>query len=767
MAAKQDNPSNPPSPKNTDDQPPALEELSNMVKTGSILDRAGFLQHSTDRELTEKILKKFEDCGLMRFLTYDYQSVHRMDFTEWFVNAKIVGDEIQSRVGNTDIIIGAGDIRAAFDFVVPEGAHSDLSRYAFEQQKLWEEIKADFAPANLKLSFKKRLLKTEYERAVDVIIKILQYKVAGTDDVNLEIFTLLSAIMENYPCNWPQIIFNFLRSYVERAVNVGSKSLNQKVGFGFLVQYLLHLKGIKLRPGVPVHRNTYLFKTKPQAHKRQAETPTKSKKKAVVAQESSSKVPLAKNLEKLLKSKKTKRRPLKDVRVVSKAVKMGGEEGDDTKVRDSVVEGEARAPIAQIVAVDVPTSRVKEEVTEIPVNVNVQTRSIPREPATTAADVTSESMDIDADAEIAAEMQMGETQPGSIVGGDSACIDEELLAEYMRVKAWQKWRISDFATIAAGISFMEPEEEFSLKWLNTSYIPEATSFALIDDVYSKKLAAREAEKGKYKAADEESQSTTPKDAEKAFQKDFRRAMQQSRLEQEMEGPGSTSGVGTRRPIREITPEQPTRSPDAREVAVLSSFQTKDVTQTLQCAEEAMKKMWGLVTRMANKVELMEEQAAAVQKKLSKIDEKMDDVYDKVGAIPAMNDKIDVITDGVINLYDKLSVFIDDAKKGEGSRRPPRRFGSAQQRASGSTSTSQDIVPFPDESYSLQNLLDYAKTWNMIHFKNEEIRKQKQEDEREREDEERKKRQRIMEQQTEKEILAKSAKYKEGTRLDSD
>nr|GMD55131.1 protein MAK16 homolog [Ipomoea batatas] len=564
---------------------------------------------------------------------------------------------------------------------------------------------------------------------------------------------------------------------------------------------------------------------------------------------------------------------------------MGGEEGDETEVRDSVVEGEAQAPIAQTVAVDVPTSRVKEEeVTEIPVNVNVRTRWIPQEPATRAADVTSESMDIDADAEIAAEMQMGETQPGSIVGGDSACIDEELLAEYMRVKAWQKWRISDFATIAAGISFMEPEEEFSLKWLNTSYIPEATSFALIDDVYSKKLAAREAEKGKFKAADEESQSRTPKDAETVFQKDFRRAMQQSRLEQEMEGPGSTSAVGTRRPIREITPEQPTRSPGAREAAVLRSFpparseeggarnanekdkegfmvndegedhasgenketprmetninveyvqvpphprpvhddqllsqmraiakvqktffekmnksakatmaktsatkrlvnlqrqtfeeiregqsaQTKDVTQTLQCAEEAMNKMWGLVTRMANKVEFMEQQAAAVQKKLSKIDEKMYDVYDKVGDIPAMNDKIDVISDGVINLHDKLNVFIDDAKKGEGSRRPPRRFGSSQQRASGSTSTSKDIVPIPDESYSLQNLLDYAKTWNMIHFKNEEIRKQKkQEDEREREDEERKKRQRIMEQQTEKEILAKLAKYKEGTRLDSD
>ncbi|XP_019171897.1 PREDICTED: uncharacterized protein LOC109167327 [Ipomoea nil] len=477
MASNKENPTN-------EDEQSTLEELSSMVKSGSILDRDGFIQHASDKELAEKIMQRFSDCGLMKFLTHDYLTVHKIDSTEWFMNARIVGEEIHSKVQDMETVTAMGDIRAAFDFAIPKGAHPDLSQYTYNQQKFWEEIKSEKAPANLKLSFKKKILIPEYERAMDILIRILLNKVAGTDDVTAYMLATLSAIMTNYSLDWPQIIFNHLRAYVEKAVDSDSKSLSQKVGYGFLVQYLLSLKGIKRRPGVPVHRNAYLCRTKPPTPKGQAATPPKAKgkKKKVVAHESSSNVPIATVLKKIesLKSKKS----FKDVEVESR-------------------------------------------------------------PAKKAKAAKNEGENADMDDEIVARIELG---------GDSDSVDEGLLEEYMRVKNWIQWRMGDIDTLQAGLNHMRAEEEFSLRWLNISKLSDGTLLSLTEEAYSRKMSENEAAKGKSKATEEEVQSRNPQEAEKAQLKELRRTLQHSIFEQEMGGPGSTSGAGQRSEPREVTPE---------------------------------------------------------------------------------------------------------------------------------------------------------------------------------------------------------------------
>nr|GMC51158.1 uncharacterized protein LOC109167327 [Ipomoea batatas] len=149
----------------------------------------------------------------MKYLIYHYKTVHRLDSTEFFVNARLKGDEIISKVDGTDVIIVHGDISVLFDFPVKEGALPNCFGHDFNQEDLWKEVNGGQASVELKLTLKKMVLQPENERAIDI----------------------LSRIVEN-------------RS-----------------------------KGVKLRDGVATHHNAYLLRMKPHALKGKGATPTKKK----------------------------------------------------------------------------------------------------------------------------------------------------------------------------------------------------------------------------------------------------------------------------------------------------------------------------------------------------------------------------------------------------------------------------------------------------------------------------------------------------------
>nr|GMD09128.1 oxysterol-binding protein homolog 1-like [Ipomoea batatas] len=97
-----------------------LEELSTNAKTGSTLDRDGYLRHSEDKAMTECVLKCLEDAGLMTFVMFNYKIVHNLDATEFYVNARLSSkeDAIHSTVNGTEVTIVHGDIRVFFKFLV-------------------------------------------------------------------------------------------------------------------------------------------------------------------------------------------------------------------------------------------------------------------------------------------------------------------------------------------------------------------------------------------------------------------------------------------------------------------------------------------------------------------------------------------------------------------------------------------------------------------------------------------------------------------------
>nr|GMC61265.1 uncharacterized protein LOC109167327 [Ipomoea batatas] len=66
--------------------------------------------------------------------------------------------------------------------------------------------------------------KPEYKRAMDILSKIVESRVTGTDDVTKEKFTMLSALFNNF--------------------------------------LLLKSKGVKLRDGVAAYGNNYFMRTK-------------------------------------------------------------------------------------------------------------------------------------------------------------------------------------------------------------------------------------------------------------------------------------------------------------------------------------------------------------------------------------------------------------------------------------------------------------------------------------------------------------------------
>lgn len=88
----------------------------------------------------------------------------------------------------------------------------------------------------VKFSRKKNiLLKPIWGRAIDIIYKCLEFKVAGADEITLEKVTVLHAIISCYKCNWTRHIFNCLGTFILKAITLGAKIIQGNVGYGFLI----------------------------------------------------------------------------------------------------------------------------------------------------------------------------------------------------------------------------------------------------------------------------------------------------------------------------------------------------------------------------------------------------------------------------------------------------------------------------------------------------------------------------------------------------
>lgn len=69
---------------------------------------------------------------------------------------------------------------------------------------------------------------------------------------------MMHVILSMHKCNCAKNIYDCLEYFVLKVeVEVGDKELEGNVGYGFMLFYLLKLKGIMMKPG-----KTYLFKTR-------------------------------------------------------------------------------------------------------------------------------------------------------------------------------------------------------------------------------------------------------------------------------------------------------------------------------------------------------------------------------------------------------------------------------------------------------------------------------------------------------------------------
>nr|GMD07813.1 protein TSS isoform X1 [Ipomoea batatas] len=59
-----------------------------------------------------------------------------------------------------------------------------------------------------------------YERAIDILTRIVENQVAGMDDVTEEKFSMLSTLLNNYLVDWSsRVVYDFLKQFIEKAVN--------------------------------------------------------------------------------------------------------------------------------------------------------------------------------------------------------------------------------------------------------------------------------------------------------------------------------------------------------------------------------------------------------------------------------------------------------------------------------------------------------------------------------------------------------------------
>lgn len=136
---------------------PKVITNEDRVKMGSILDKDDYLRQHNNSETSKKIIKDFEDSGLLFMVTFDDQKVYKKEVVQFYLNATISGDgSIKSKIGDTKIIITTKDIRE--EFRLPEASNFNVSSHSFNHKLFSDEIKSETAPRFIKFNGKKKVL---------------------------------------------------------------------------------------------------------------------------------------------------------------------------------------------------------------------------------------------------------------------------------------------------------------------------------------------------------------------------------------------------------------------------------------------------------------------------------------------------------------------------------------------------------------------------------------------------------------------------------
>lgn len=231
------------------------------VKTGYTLDTQGFLAHFNNSEDAKKVVKAFEDSRILRFMTFNYKSVHKEEVLEFYLNARMIEErKVVSKVASMNFEVIAKSIRAAFEF--PPAIEAVVRSHAYNEKDLWATIKnssnsAEDMPVKGK---KKDLLSPLKEHLLDIIYKCLESRVAVMDYVNAEKFILMHAILSSSKYDWAKYVFECLEYYINKAaVTEGDKELEVNVGYGFMISHMLKLQDVPLGKGSEEHPNAYMF----------------------------------------------------------------------------------------------------------------------------------------------------------------------------------------------------------------------------------------------------------------------------------------------------------------------------------------------------------------------------------------------------------------------------------------------------------------------------------------------------------------------------
>lgn len=153
------------------------------VKTRCIRDKDGFLRQHNNSEESKKIIKAFEENGLLYLVTFAHKRAYKKEIALFYLNAVIERDgTISSMVGEKEITITREDISE--EFQLPATYDFDISSHSFNQKLFWDEIKIEYAPAYVKFFGKKKArLKPVWERATDINYKCLECNVVGVNEI--------------------------------------------------------------------------------------------------------------------------------------------------------------------------------------------------------------------------------------------------------------------------------------------------------------------------------------------------------------------------------------------------------------------------------------------------------------------------------------------------------------------------------------------------------------------------------------------------------
>lgn len=64
-------------------------KATDRIKMASMLDKNGLLKQHDQSETAKQVIKSFEDCSMMKYITFDYQLVQKEEVMEWYLHAKI------------------------------------------------------------------------------------------------------------------------------------------------------------------------------------------------------------------------------------------------------------------------------------------------------------------------------------------------------------------------------------------------------------------------------------------------------------------------------------------------------------------------------------------------------------------------------------------------------------------------------------------------------------------------------------------------------